>query len=119
MTERGEIDTVILSTGHLAAGTQVPDCVKALGRGMSVSLYMGVSSAWVLADYFSGKPEEKLIEVMVVANAQTAREIIFHCDLQSLPLALANRGIKHTAMIVLKWRKSGNVSAVQPLEVSS
>ncbi|MEP1793105.1 siroheme synthase CysG [Parasphingorhabdus sp.] len=118
LTEREEIDTVIVSTGHLTTQYTVPECVKNMGAGTCVTLYMAVGAAPAISTYFQGKPAEKEIAVVVVAHAQTPDQVIIRCDLPSLPAALVENGIKNTALITLKWRKSQQVAASRTPELS-
>jgi len=105
LTERNQIDTVIVSTGHLTTQYTVPDCVKDMKRGTCVTLYMAVGVAPAISAYYQGNPVADEISVVVVAHAQTQQEQIVRCDLASLPAALAENGIQNTALITLKRRK--------------
>ncbi len=105
LTERGAIDTLVLSTGHLRDGRVLPDCVKDLRPGTCVSLYMSVGAAPEIAAYFAGQSEADEIDVTVVAQAQAAGQQVLSCDVASLPACLAAHEIRNTAMVILKWRK--------------
>jgi len=106
LTERGEIDAVTLATGHLVDGHHVPDCVKSLQPGMSVSVYMGVAGARALQAHFRDSPMAQALSVTVVANAQMPSEIVFRTQIGALADALQHHGIRNTAIITIKWRKS-------------
>ena len=113
LTERGEIDTLVLSTGHLTSGSQVPVCVESLQPGTSVTLYMAVRAAPALAAHFAGQAGEQEIAVSVVAHAQTPEERSYECRLPELAETLVQRGIRDTAMIILKWRRSAAQAPAQ------
>lgn len=110
LTERGAIDTLVLSTGHLSDGHVVPACVKELAPGRCVSLYMGVSAAADISAYFEEQGHASEIAVTVVARAQTEGQQVFECDVLSLADALEAHGITNTAMVILKWRKKTDAS---------
>ncbi|MEM6940983.1 MAG: siroheme synthase CysG [Pseudomonadota bacterium] len=116
LTERGAVDTLNLSTGHLKNGRVLPDCVKDLAPGGCVSLYMAAGSAPALAAYFDTAAAAE-IDVTVVAHAQTPRAQVIACDLAQLPAEMRAAGITDTAMIILKWRKAP--AAVVPLPHSA
>lgn len=116
LSERGEIDTVTLVTGHLKEGRHVPACLRNIAPGACVSVYMGVGGAAALAAFYEGKETAQALSVTVVAHAQTPQEIVFHTDIVSLPGMLRTHGIKNTAMITVKWRKSDAAYEKQPQE---
>lgn len=111
LTERDEIDTLIVTTGHLSSQSVVPDCVKTMQAGTCVTLYMAVGSAPAISEHFRGSPAQDDISVTVVVNAQTSAQVIIHCNLETLPTLLTENGIKNTALITLKWRKSSVAAA--------
>lgn len=106
LTERGAIDTLTLTTGHLAGGSGVPDAVKTLEPGSCVALYMAVAAAPAISDYLCTHYMAGDIEVTVVAHAQTDAQIVVTCDVRSLPAALAEHGITDTTTLLLKLRKT-------------
>jgi uroporphyrin-III C-methyltransferase/precorrin-2 dehydrogenase/sirohydrochlorin ferrochelatase len=106
LTERGAIDTLTLTTGHLVDGETIPHALKNLHPGTCVTLYMAVSAADRITSYLLSNTSASEITVTVVANAQTKHEQILECDLRSLTATLAAAGITDTAMIILKWRKT-------------
>ena len=106
LTERGAIDTLTLTTGHLIDGETIPYALKNLHSGTCVTLYMAVSAAYRITSYLLTNTSAPEITVTVVANAQTKHEQILECDVRSLTATLAAAGITDTAMIILKWRKT-------------
>jgi uroporphyrin-III C-methyltransferase/precorrin-2 dehydrogenase/sirohydrochlorin ferrochelatase len=106
LTERGAIDTLTLTTGHLVDGETVPHALKTLHPGTCLTLYMAVSAADRITSYLLSNASTSEITVTVVANAQTKSEQILECDVRSLTATLAAAGITDTAMIILKWRKA-------------
>ena len=113
LTERDEIDTLVISTGHITTKYVVPNCVKTMQAGTCVTLYMAVGCAPAIAAHFQGSPAEAEISVVVVAHAQTKDELIVQCNLQSLAAVLQQNGVKNTALITLKWRKSAQIQFQQ------
>lgn len=109
LTERGAVDTLVLSTGCLQSGKHVPQAVRDLRPGTTISLYMAVAAAGDIASYFADHAMASEIDVTVVAQAQTAAQQVLSCDVRSLPACLAAHDIRDTAMILLKWRKPQSV----------
>ncbi|MEP5729394.1 MAG: siroheme synthase CysG [Sulfitobacter sp.] len=105
LTERGLIDTLMLSTGHLTDGSALPEAVRQMRPGTCVSLYMAVAAAPELAAYFASNPAARDIEVTIVARAQKPDELVLTCEINALPDVLKAHNITDTAMILLKWRK--------------
>ncbi|MGC1496694.1 MAG: siroheme synthase CysG [Sulfitobacter sp.] len=105
LTERDAIDTLILTTGHLAGGFSTTDAVRNLSPGSCVALYMSVGAAEGISAQLAAKPGADDICITIIANAQSDAQIIATCDVQSLPTTLARHGIKNTTTILLKWRK--------------
>ncbi len=106
LTERGAIDTLTLTTGHLVDGETVPTALKNLHSGTCVTLYMAVSAADRIAAYLQTNTPVSEISVTVVAHAQTKKEQVVECKVNELTATLATAGITDTAMIILKWRKA-------------
>lgn len=102
LTMRDKIDTLVLTTGHLQDGYVVPKCVYDLRPGTCVSLYMAVGAAPQISQALQGLPFAAQIEVTIVANGQTAKQIIQHCSAAELPTCLIQSGIEDTAMIFLR-----------------
>ena len=119
LTERDEIDTLVMTSGHLSTGYALPKCVKEMRPGMCVTLYMAVGVAQELSDFFQGKPEKNDILVTVVANAQSENEIVFQTDLGALVKKLAEHSIENTAILTLKWRKSAALKALEEKSYSA
>lgn len=105
LTERDMIDTVILTTGHFSNGCTVPDAIRSLAPGSCVALYMAVRAAPDICAQLSSHPLVNDMVITVVANAQTASQIVIDCDVSSLPETLRDHEIKNTATILLKLRK--------------
>ncbi len=119
LTERGAIDTLTLTTGHLKTGGVLPDCLKTMRPGACVSLYMSVGAAPQIAAYFRSQSLEAHIDATIVARAQTPEELVLSCEVSGLPEVLSKNGISDTAMIILKWRKAAGYSNVVPLSHSA
>ena len=114
LTERDTIDTLTITTGHLADGETVPNPVKNMEPGTCVTLYMAVSAAQQISSYLQNNGSAHKISVTIVANAQMRDQQAIECDVQSLADTLKAAGIKNTALIILKWRKSNGLTAATP-----
>ena len=105
LTERGKIDTLVLTTGHLRDGHLVPEAVKSLRPGTQIALYMGVTAAEQIAEYFSDHTDMDKIETTIVANAQRADQQVLTCAVPDLSQTMRNAGIENTAIVLIRWPK--------------
>ncbi|WP_372992245.1 siroheme synthase CysG [Sulfitobacter sp.] len=106
LTERDEIDTLVLTTGHVSEGCAVPEVLRTLTPGTCVALYMAVRAAPQISAYLSTRHAPHAIDVTIVAHAQTDAQIVTSCDIASLPATLVAHGITDTATLLLKLRRS-------------
>jgi len=103
LTDRGQIDTLVLSTGHSEGGYVVPNSIKNITRGTSVALYMAVGAAPMIVKQLTEDHPDAMFDVKVVAKAQRAEETVVECALETLPDALDASGIKGEALLLIRW----------------
>ncbi|MEP4194727.1 MAG: siroheme synthase CysG [Aliishimia sp.] len=103
LTQRNEVDTFVLTTGHLTDGKTIPDCVKNLRPGTCVALYMAVSASTEISNHLQQLAFADQIEVSIVAKAQTAQQKTLTCHVGALSETLHANAIADTAMIFLKY----------------
>ncbi|WP_370401693.1 siroheme synthase CysG [Sulfitobacter sp. JB4-11] len=114
LTDRGHIDTVILTTGHRRDGHVVPDAVKDLKPGTCVALYMAVGAAAQIVDHLRTSHHGCPLEVEIVGKAQRKGEVVATCKLDDLPTVLAAHGITGEAMVFIRWPRAAQVSQDSP-----
>ncbi|MEL6594823.1 MAG: siroheme synthase CysG [Pseudomonadota bacterium] len=117
LTERGEIDQLVLTTGHLDDGPHAPDWLAQLKPGACVALYMAVSSAPMIEQKLRGSAFGKLVEIEIVADAQRANQKILTCAPGQLAATLKHNDIHNSAMIFLRLPKSAVQPVRQPLRI--
>lgn len=103
LTERGETDTLVLTTGQCRPGDPAPDWAAHVSPGTTACFYMGIGAARAIRDRLlaAGAPPDLGVDVVVAA--QTAGEQRLSGRLGTLPELVA--GIGSGAMIVLRWPK--------------
>lgn len=102
LTDRGSIDTLVLTTGHRADGYAVPNAVKSLQPGTCVALYMAVGAAPAIVKELQASRYGNFIEVQIVVKAQRADERRINCLLTELPMTLSKHDIRGETMILLR-----------------
>ncbi len=117
LTERGEIDQLILTTGHLDVGPCAPDWLERLKPGACIALYMAVSAAPMIAQSLQRSAYGALVEVEIVADAQRANQKVLRCAPHQLAETLQQNEIRNSAMIFLRLPKSAAQPVRQPLRI--
>lgn len=118
LTDRGLVDTLVLTTGHLQDGHIVPEAVRAMQPGTQVALYMGVRAARDIAAHFAGCAHSAQIEATIVAHAQRAGQKVVACAVDRLATTLEAEGIQDTAIVFLKWPKVAQSADVHVLQTA-
>ncbi len=118
LTQRGAVDTLVLTTGHLSDGEAVPDCVQHLRPGTCVALYMAVKASAQIERYLQGQSFADRLEVTIVANAQTRNEKTIACGVNDLTASLRMHGIDGVATIFLRLPKVKAAVELQPPETA-
>ncbi|GIT90107.1 siroheme synthase [Jannaschia pagri] len=113
LTERGKVDTLVLTTGHSEIRPEAPEWFDRLVPGTRVALYMAVRAAGDVSRLLASAPQADRIEICVVANAQTEHQQVVTCTPRALPTCLERHGITDTAIIFVTLPKT---AAVAPLK---
>lgn len=106
LTERGDIDSLVLATGHLENGYAVPDAINNLQPGSCVALYMAVGAAAKIVAQLDNKSADTALEIHVVAKAQRKGQVMFDCTLSTLEKRLVDNGIVGEAILFIRWPKN-------------
>jgi len=103
LTERGNIDTLVLTTGHRQDGFTVPDPIKDIKPGTCVALYMAVGAAPQIVAHLETCHPDASFDVQVVAKAQRKGQVVLRCPLRDLAHTLEGHDIVGEAMIFVRW----------------
>ena len=103
LTQRGEIDTLVLTTGHRCDGYAVPDPIKTIKPGTCVALYMAVGAAPDIVKQLNACHPDVPFEVQVVAKAQRKEQVILNCAMSDLTKTLDRHDVKGEAMLFVRW----------------
>ena len=106
LTERGETDTFVISTGTCKPGDAAPDRAALARPGTSMAFYMAVErAARVQADLLSaGAPAACPVDI--VASASTPRERQARTTLGQLAETIAREGLQSPAILFVRYPKS-------------
>ena len=102
LTDRGRVDTLVLTTGHRTDGYAVPDPIADIRPGTCVALYMAVGAAPRIADSLKTQHPQVPFKVQVAAKAQRKGQILLDCTPEELPETLSKNGIVGEAMIFVR-----------------
>ncbi|PJI92725.1 uroporphyrin-III C-methyltransferase/precorrin-2 dehydrogenase/sirohydrochlorin ferrochelatase [Yoonia maricola] len=103
LTERGNVETLTLTTGHLEGGYVVPDAIKDLQPGTCVALYMAIGAAPRIVDALQTTHSDAPLDVQIVAKAQRKGQVLATCEVKDLPATLAKHDINGEAMLLIRW----------------
>ncbi|MEL7097253.1 MAG: siroheme synthase CysG [Pseudomonadota bacterium] len=113
LTERGKVDTLVLTTGASAQDADVPDWMRYLHEGARVAVYMGVGAAERITDALLRAGVAEQTEVLVVARGGMPDAAQMRCAGHELAGAIAARpDISNPAMIFLTLPKGEVVPGV-------
>ena len=106
LTERGETDTFVITTGTCKPGDASPDRARLAHPGTSVSFYMAVEkAAEVSRDLIAaGVPGECPVDI--VASVSTERERHAATTLDRLAETIREEGLKSPAILFVRYPKS-------------
>lgn len=106
LTERGETDTFVITTGTCKPGDATPDRARLAHPGTSMAFYMAVErAAQVQADLMeAGAPAACPVEI--VTSASTSRERHVATTLGALAETIAAEGIANPAILFIRYPKS-------------
>ncbi|MDG1407594.1 MAG: siroheme synthase CysG [Octadecabacter sp.] len=121
LTDRGNIDTLVLTTGHHSDGYVVPNSIKDIRAGTCVALYMAVGAAPQIVERLERDHPDVAFEVQVIAKAQRKGQITVGCPLCELGESLNANGITGEAMLLVRWPSSVRLTEIAqaPLSVSA
>ncbi len=119
LTDRGNIDTVVLTTGHRHDGYAVPDPIKTIQPGTCVALYMAVGAAPQIMNQLKRKHPDTSLEVQVVAKAQRRGQITLACQISELDEALKANGITGEAMLIVRWPRAERQETIAPASLAA
>ncbi|MGZ9812341.1 siroheme synthase CysG [Pseudoroseicyclus sp. H15] len=105
LTERGETDMLVLTTGTCRPGDAAPDLALAARPGTATAFYMAVDRAdCITADLLAaGAPAGA--EVDIIASASTPKERHVSTTLAELPDAIRAHGLQSPAILLLRVPK--------------
>jgi uroporphyrin-III C-methyltransferase/precorrin-2 dehydrogenase/sirohydrochlorin ferrochelatase len=106
LTDRGNIDTLMITTGHRRDGYTVPDPIKDIRPGTCVALYMAVGAAPQITKQLETQHPGVPFDVKVVAKAQRMGQVVVRCPLGELPQTLEAHGIAGEAMLFIRWSRA-------------
>ena len=103
LTDRGKIDTLVLSTGHRHDGYTVPNPIKDIRPGTCVALYMAVGAASHIMNQLQADHPGVTFGVQITSKAQRRGEITLDCALKDLATTLKAHDVKGEAMLFVRW----------------
>lgn len=102
LTERGQTDTLVLSTGHSRDGAVPPDLVARLQPGTTLAIYMGIGAAERITDALDRSGLTDSVDAQIIASAQTQDQKILSGRAGDLAALVRAHDISHPAMILLR-----------------
>ncbi|MEC9198895.1 MAG: siroheme synthase CysG [Pseudomonadota bacterium] len=106
LTERGQTDHVVLSTGTCRPGATDPVWGRMLNEGATLALYMAVNRADDIAETLLASGGTPDCTVEIVSNATHANEAIWRTSLGDLARCVAEDGVTSPAIILVRRPKS-------------
>lgn len=105
LTERGTIDTLVLTTGRTEVAGADADWLPALRPGCKVAIYMGVAEAGRIEATLEDHAWRDHIQVEIVADAQMPGQRALRCGPTAIADTLRGNGIKNRTIIFLSLPK--------------
>ncbi|MEH6831145.1 MAG: siroheme synthase CysG [Sulfitobacter sp.] len=118
LTDRGNIDTLVLTTGHRHDGYTVPDPIKDIRPGTCVSLYMAVGAAPQIVGDLELRHPGVSFDIQIVAKAQRRGQIVLSCPLSDLAKTLNANEITGEAMLFVRWTREAHQADIARLSPS-
>ena len=109
LTERGQCDTLVLTTGRGEHIDDTPDWAGLLTQGRRVAVYMGVGTADRIEAALTTAGLAHIVEIDIVANAQMPSQKIAQCKAADLTQTINDHGISNPAILFLSHRKTAPV----------
>lgn len=116
LTERGETDTLVISTGKLRAGDGDPAWADHLRPGTTLALYMAVGTAGKVRENLLAAGVEADLEVRIVSRAASPQERVVSTTLDALADTIAREHVENPAIILIRRpkRPAADPVAVEP-----
>lgn len=102
LTERGQTERVIFSTGHRRQG-EVTDWSAGAAPGTTLACYMGVSTALELQNGLLDAGWPKTCGVEVVSKAQTPDQRVLRGQLDGLAALCQSEKALNPAILLIRW----------------
>ena len=119
LTDRGNVDTLVLTAGHCENGYRVPVAITDLRPGTCGALYMAVGAAPQIMNQLKRDHSDTTLEVQVVAKAQRQGQITLTCQISELDVALKTNGITGEAMLIVRWPRAQRQEAIAPASLKA
>ncbi|MBQ0801334.1 MAG: uroporphyrinogen-III C-methyltransferase [Sulfitobacter litoralis] len=108
LTDRGKIDTLVLTTGHRQDGYTVPEPVRDIKPGTCVALYMAVGAAPQIVKHLETAHPGVHFDTQIVAKAQRKDQKILSCSLGDLETTLVANKVAGEAMVFIRWPREAH-----------
>jgi uroporphyrin-III C-methyltransferase/precorrin-2 dehydrogenase/sirohydrochlorin ferrochelatase len=118
LTDRGKIDTLVLTTGHRQDGYTVPDPIKDIKPGTCVALYMAVGAAPQIMEHLETEHPGVSFDIQIVAKAQRKGQMVLSCALIDLVKTLSANDIAGEAMLFIRWSRKAQQADIVRLSPS-
>ncbi|MEO0862397.1 MAG: siroheme synthase CysG [Pseudomonadota bacterium] len=106
LTERGQTDALVLTTGMSRADDALPDCTRLTGPGTTTAFYMAVAQMDRIGTALRQQGLPGDAPVRVAANVSKADEQLIDCTLDTMAERVAREGISGCAVILVCWPKA-------------
>jgi uroporphyrin-III C-methyltransferase / precorrin-2 dehydrogenase / sirohydrochlorin ferrochelatase len=121
LTERGQTDTLVLTTGQLRPGEAAPDWGRLARPGTTIALYMAVAAAPSVRAALLEAGASPDTPVCVISRAGSPHMQVLEARLSDFPDRLISARVENPAIILVRLRKqagaeSGTLS--QPREAA-
>lgn len=116
LTERGETDTLVLSTGQLRAGDGAPAWADYLRPGTTLALYMAVGTAAEVRRNLLAAGVDRDLDVRIVSRAASPEERVVSTTLDGLAETIVRQAVENPAIILIRRPKRTAARAV-PAEI--
>ena len=103
LTDRGRIDTLVLTTGHLHDGYTVPAPIKNIGPGTCVALYMAIGAAPQIVEHLKTSHPSVAFDLQIIAKAQRHGQVALSCSLNALVETLRTQNIVGETILLVRW----------------
>lgn len=103
LTERGQSDTLILSTGTGRAEDPFPDCTRFAGPGTTTALYMSVGQAPRISQALQAKGLSPDARVEICVEVSKPNQRFISALIRDMATELKAQGISGCAILLVRW----------------